>query len=167
MNLRYTDIGHGVGALLWWLDDKGRLKSLRSTGKEFHHDIATHIDMDARWRGRIEPSSGRTTLMPPLSIYTRKPEAIVVPPDLLRRLLRRGAKGFYIDTSLGLMRMHGEYVRRECHAAKSGRKPEGAMRILAGRRCGPATPTRPGIPRHRRHRALLALSFVKDGKEQK
>ena len=101
---RYQDIGHGAGSIIWWVDNSGKVKTHVSTGTEMHHELNRKMDMDMRWRGRIEDKSGTTTLLPPLKIYSLDPDDIVVPNDLMRQLRRLGAKSFILDSAYGGMR---------------------------------------------------------------
>jgi len=105
MASRYQDIGHGAGSIIWWVDNAGRVKTFVSTGREFHHDLDKKLDMDARWRGRIESGSKVVTMLPPLKLYQRDIEDIPLPDSLMRVLERLGGKSFLIDTMSGLQRV--------------------------------------------------------------
>ena len=102
VNLRYHDIAHGVGGLLWWLDNAGKMKTYISTGTEMHHDLDRRVDMDARWRGRIELATGRATILPPLHIYNLPTESMRLPRTLIKKLSKLGGRLFYLDTGKGM-----------------------------------------------------------------
>ena len=108
LSFKYSDIGHGKGSIIWWVDNAGKIKTFKSTGKEFHHELNKRMDMDARWRGRVEDVTGTTTLLPPLKIYSLDPEDIEVPSSLIRQLEGLGAKRFFMDTAYGGMRRVAE-----------------------------------------------------------
>jgi hypothetical protein len=96
-NYKYQTLGHGAGSTIWWVGKDGRVKTFRSTGKEFHHDLDPSLDMDGTWRGRIE-ESGRASILPPITIktaYSADGKRRISIPNLMQRLRRRGAKLFY------------------------------------------------------------------------
>ena len=101
---RYQDLGHGAGDIIWWVDNDGKVKTFKSTGKEYHHELS-RLDMDLRWRGRIEPNTGRATMLPPLNIYQKDPDDIPLPGWLMNRLEKMGAKSMFIDTKYGMRRV--------------------------------------------------------------
>ncbi|MDD4869838.1 MAG: hypothetical protein PHR77_04700 [Kiritimatiellae bacterium] len=96
--LRYQDVGHSAGSIIWWVDNAGKVKIFKSTGKEFHHDLNKRMNFDARWRGRLELASGRVSLLPPLKEYKRQPEEIRLPRKLVRILKNVGGTRFFMDT---------------------------------------------------------------------
>lgn len=102
---KYQEIGHGAGSIIWWVDNSGKVKTHVSTGKEFHHELNRKMDMDARWRGRIDVGSKAVTMIPPLNIYSRDIDDIPLPDDLIRVLGRMGGKAFLVDTMRGLQRV--------------------------------------------------------------
>jgi hypothetical protein len=100
---RYQDVGHGTGDTMWWVDNAGKVLSQKFEGK-FHHDVS-RLDMDRRWRGRID-RSGTTTLLPPVNIYSRyDAEEIDIPDFLMNALEKMGARNFYVDTMTGMKRV--------------------------------------------------------------
>ncbi len=102
---RYHDLGHGAGALLWWVGPDGRIRTCRSIGTRCLCDLPGLGDgMDAVWRGRLDQRTGTATLCPPRSADAKvKPgPAPAACRRLLRWLSRRGAKRFYIATREGL-----------------------------------------------------------------
>jgi hypothetical protein len=99
--MSYQDIGHGAGSLIWWADNSGRVQTFRSTGREYHHELNKRMDMDKRWRGRLEQDTGTTTLLPPIGLYEADPEDIPFPQRLMSQLEHLGAKRFYLDTAYG------------------------------------------------------------------
>ena len=107
VGFRYGDIGHGKGNLLWWLGKTGRLHRHRDRGGDYHYDVLpASVDIDRVWRGRIEVGTGRTSLQPPLAIFSHThPEAIQVPGRLVEKLRRLGGVVFYVDTMAGLRRV--------------------------------------------------------------
>lgn len=108
VGFKYQDVGHGTGALLWWVGRDGKMKTFKSTGRETHHELDPKLDMDRTWRGRLEPSSGRTTILPPLSVYANPrngPDEVPVPDSLIRRLRQLGADVIYVDTQYGMGRV--------------------------------------------------------------
>ena len=85
--LRYQDIGHHAGCVIWWMDNAGKMKRHVSTGIETHHALVPRLNMDRRWRGRYDP------------------EALRVPAWLVRRLRRMGAVRILMDTTRGLRQL--------------------------------------------------------------
>jgi hypothetical protein len=111
--LRYQDIGHGAGALIWWVGSDGKVKTFKSTGKEFHHGLDKKLNMDLRWRGRIDPS-GTVTMEPPLQVYNkiRGEDDIPIPGSLITVLEKLGGKHFLVDTPVsGLKRVARRKVK--------------------------------------------------------
>ena len=104
---KYPNIGHGrgLGNLLWWWDGKSdRLHRRHDRGGTFHCDIVPRVD-DV-YRGRIEVSTGRASILPPLAIYAHtEPDKLLVPVSLVQRLRRLGGVFFYVDTKAGLRRL--------------------------------------------------------------
>ena len=105
LSFRYQDIGHGEGAVIWWVGNDGKIKTHESTGKETHHDLNKRMDMDLRWRGRLEPSTGRATMLPPVRLYSREPEDIPLPGGIVRVLEGMGARSILMDTQYGMRRV--------------------------------------------------------------
>lgn len=103
MSFRYQDIGHGAGSVIWWVDNSGKIKTFVSTGKEYHHELNKKMDMDNRWRGRME-KGGVVTMLPPLKIYNREIGEIVLPDAIMTQLEKMGGKTFYMDTAYGGMK---------------------------------------------------------------
>ena len=100
----YQSVGHSAGDKLWWVGADGRVKFLVSTGKEFHHDISP-LDMDARWRGRLD-KVGTCSLLPPVSLYSQfGAEDMPLPDSIMTTLERKGAKRFYLDCQYGLRKL--------------------------------------------------------------
>ena len=94
---RYHDIGHGEGAILWWLDNRGKMQTHKSTGREFHHELNKRMNFDTRWRGRVEPSTGRASLLPPIGtepIHVGDEVRMEFPRRLLAGLKRLGGRNF-------------------------------------------------------------------------
>jgi hypothetical protein len=108
---KYQDIGHRPGDKLWWVGADGKVKTLVSTGTEFHHDISP-LDMDARWRGRLE-KGGMCTMLPPLNLYSKYKdvEDMPLPDSVMTKLEKLGAKHFYLDTQRGMNRISKTIVR--------------------------------------------------------
>lgn len=108
IHLKYRDIAHHPGGIIWWIDAKNRFKRIVSTGVEFHHDLYRWADW--HWRGRVDPIQQVGTMMPPLSLYTVTPEKIPVPGWIVVRLKKLGAAIIYVDTVTGMrtvaMRRH-------------------------------------------------------------
>jgi hypothetical protein len=103
VGFKYGDVGHFyVGAIIWWLGHQGKLNTVTSTGSETHHDLDHRVNMDAHWRGRIDPGSGTATLLPPLNEYNRLGVSVRLPLGLMGKLKRLGAQQFFIDTPMGL-----------------------------------------------------------------
>ncbi len=100
LGFRYQDVGHGSGALIWWVDKNGKMKIVKSTGKETHHQLDKKINMDDVWRGRLEPG-GIATILPPVRVYA-KPYDTKPPRGVLVRLESMGAKTIVVDTQYGL-----------------------------------------------------------------
>jgi hypothetical protein len=108
---RYHDLGHGAGAILWWIGRGGRMRTRRSDGSVCHSNLPElGAKMDATWRGRLDPRTGTATLCPPPAADAEiKPgPAPVACRRLLRRLMRLGARRFYIDTREGLRRLNAD-----------------------------------------------------------
>jgi hypothetical protein len=105
VHLRYRDIGHYPGGIIWWIGRNGRFKSLVSTGIEYHHDLDGRINMDLRWRGRVDPFQKIGTMMPPLKLYTVAPEKIPLPGWIIARLKRMCVAVIYVDTSTGMRKV--------------------------------------------------------------
>lgn len=97
-NLRYPAFGHGAGDVIWWVGNDGKVKIFVSTGHEMHHDLDRRLDMDARWRGRLEPATGVVTMQPPrkMLIAAGPRDTIAIPARLLRALRRRGGIRFLV-----------------------------------------------------------------------
>ena len=96
-HLRYHDIGHGKGAILWWVDNHGKMQTYESTGKECHHDLNRRMNIDARWRGRVEPTTSRVSLLPPIGtnpIHAGGEVRIAIHRRLMAGLRRLGAQTF-------------------------------------------------------------------------
>ena len=102
VHLSYRDIGHQPGGILWWIDGKGHFWSLVSTGAEYHHNLDGRVNMDLRWRGRVDPIQKIGTMMPPLDLYTHPPEGLILPGWIVVRLERMGAFVIYVDTATGM-----------------------------------------------------------------
>jgi hypothetical protein len=98
---RYQDIGHGPGSIIWWVGNDGKVITFKSTGKEYHHGLNRRMDMDIRWRGRID-LRGTVTMLPPVRIYSRiRDESdIPIPDELIAQLEKLGGKRFLVDTPL-------------------------------------------------------------------
>ena len=97
-NLRYHDLGHGAGAIIWWVDNNCKLKIHVSNGKECHHEMNRRMNMDLRWRGRMEPSTKRVSLLPPIGIKTREDDGetlIDLPKPLMDGLKKLGGRWFW------------------------------------------------------------------------
>lgn len=105
VSFRYQDVGHGEGAVIWWIGSDGKIKTHKSTGREYHHELDRKLDMDARWRGRLEPTSGRATLLPPTRLYLKQPDEIPLPGGIMRELEGMGAKVMFMDTQDGMRRV--------------------------------------------------------------
>jgi len=93
--LRYHDIGHGKGAVIWWVDNQGAMQTYISTGTECHHGLNKRMDMDARWRGRLERATRRATLLPPIGampIHAEDGVQMAIPRRLMVWLKRLGAQ---------------------------------------------------------------------------
>ena len=101
LHLRYCDIGHYPGGILWF-EWRGRLRSVVSTGAEYHHDLDGRVNMDLRWRGRLDNLLKIGTMMPPLDLYTVVPERIPLPGWIIFRLKCMGAVVIYVDTATGM-----------------------------------------------------------------
>ena len=104
---KYQSVGHAIGDLLWWVDDRGIIHWQIFNGHNYHHEISS-LDFDARWRGRLElDKSGTATLLPPVKLYSRKPDDLMshLPTGALITLTHLGAKLFYMDTPKGLVRL--------------------------------------------------------------
>ena len=99
-HFRYRDFGHSAGSTIWWVDNAGKVQTFISTGHEFHHDLNKRMDMDIRWRGRLQPD-GICTLLPPIS--QPEPEAHI-PAKLLARLKKLGARTLLLADIAG--RLH-------------------------------------------------------------
>jgi hypothetical protein len=99
------DIGHTAGDLIWWLDDGGIIQWRVFEGKK-QSDVSS-LDMDKRWRGRLD-KNGNATLLPPLKLYTRfdaKEMMPVLPVGAMITLELLGAKSFLLDSRNGLARL--------------------------------------------------------------
>jgi len=101
VHLSYRDIGHHPGGILWY-EWRGQLRSVVSTGSEYHHDLDGRVNMDLRWRGRVAPVQKIGTMMPPLNLYTVIPERIPLPGWIIVRLKRMGAAVIYVDSATGM-----------------------------------------------------------------
>ena len=104
-HLRYQDIGHMAGDLMWWIDNSGIIQWQIFDGVNHHHDVSP-LDMDARWRGRLD-RRGNATLLPPVKLYSHNAEAILprLPVGAIITLLHLGAKRFLLDTKMGLVQL--------------------------------------------------------------
>jgi hypothetical protein len=101
---KYQDLGHAIGDKMWWLDNSGKVQTKVFDGRNFHHDIS-RLDMDLRWRGRLD-SRGVATLLPPVRLYSRyDAEDMPLPNSTMNVLEKMGAKVFYLDTTKGLARV--------------------------------------------------------------
>ncbi len=95
--LRYRQVGHAQGDVLWYVDNAGKVRTAVSKGATFHHDLNKRMNMDARWRGRLELATGRASLLPPMGA---KPVPVgcemrmTIPAQLMAGLRRRGARVF-------------------------------------------------------------------------
>lgn len=100
---KYQDLGHGAGDLLWWIDNGGIIQWKVFDGGS-HHDIS-RLDMDLRWRGRLD-TSGKATLLPPVALYAKyNAEKMPLPVGAMITLEHLGAVRFYLDTKTGLRRL--------------------------------------------------------------
>jgi len=102
---RYQSVGHSVGDLLWFLDDASMIHWQVFDGKNHHHDVSS-LDMDARWRGRLD-KRGTATLLPPVKVYSLNTDGLMslLPIGAMITLGHLGAKRFYLDTHRGLVRL--------------------------------------------------------------
>jgi hypothetical protein len=105
VGFKYQDIGHGAGSVIWWVDNHGKVQTYVSTGKEFHHELNRRMDMDARWRGRIDRGTKVVTMIPPLRLYQRELEDIPLPDAVMNALEKMGGQAFLVDTMSGLRRV--------------------------------------------------------------
>ena len=120
-HLRYQDIGHMAGDLMWWIDNSGIIQWQSFDGVNHHHDMSP-LDMDARWRGRLElGKSGTATLLPPIKLYSRKPDDLMshLPIGAMITLNHLGAKRFYLDTARGLVRLKRSTRSRQKDTGKN------------------------------------------------
>lgn len=102
----YHEIGHRAGDLLWWVDDNGIIFWRTCDGIHHHHDMSP-LDMDARWRGRLD-AHGTVTLLPPVALYAKcNAEQMLphLPIGPLTTLGHLGARRFYMDTKTGMVRI--------------------------------------------------------------
>ena len=125
-NLRYVDVGHGAGAVIWWVDNAGRIRTFVSTGKEFHHELNRKMDMDLRWRGRLEKTTGRTSLLPPIGtkpIHEDYDVLMAIPRKLMTGLKKMGGHSFMCVVNDRLWtvsgwgighRVNGEVMAEDC-----------------------------------------------------
>ena len=102
-HIRYRDIGHHPGGIIWWIDGKNQFKSVVSTGTEYHHGLYRWADW--HWRGRVDPVQKIGTMMPPLDLYTQPPEELILPGWIIVRLRRMGAVVIYVDTVSGMHKL--------------------------------------------------------------
>ena len=103
VHLRYRDIAHHPGGILWWIDAKNQFKSVVSDGSMYHHDLYRWADW--HYRGRVDPVPlGIATMMPPLNLYTLPPEKLPLPGWIISRLKRMGAAVIYVDLATGMYR---------------------------------------------------------------
>ncbi len=103
VHLHYRDIGHHPGGIIWWIDGKNQFKSMVSTGAEYHHGLYRWADW--HWRGRVDPFQKIGTMMPPLDLYTKPPEGLILPGWIVVRLRRMGAVVIYVDTVSGMHKL--------------------------------------------------------------
>ena len=104
---RYREIGHSVGDLIWWDDDKGIIQWQVFDGKAHHHDISG-LDMDARWRGRLDMRSFTASLLPPVALYASLDAQNIIarlPLGSMLTLEHLGAKRFWMDSTKGMVRL--------------------------------------------------------------
>ena len=100
----------GFTGKIWWVGNDGKVRMFDSTGHEMHHDLNRRMDMDARWRGRLELSTGIVTMQPPLKQLNATPrrETISVPAPLLRSLHRKGGIQFFVALLDGRLHLAGK-----------------------------------------------------------
>lgn len=102
---KYWEIGHNTGDIVWWVDNSGQVAHEVFDGVRGHHELNRRMDMDRRWRGRID-KSGTATLMPPLNLFNRfDAEDMPVPSDVVDHLRSMGARRFLMDTTKGMFRV--------------------------------------------------------------
>ena len=116
---RYQSVGHSPGDLMWWIGQDGLIQWQVFDGLHHHHDVSP-LDMDARWRGRLD-DDGNATLLPPVKLYSRKPDDLMshLPIGAMITLAILGAKQFYIDSTMGLLRLK---KCRDVRQRKMGKK---------------------------------------------
>jgi hypothetical protein len=102
---RYSDIGHRDECILWWVDNRGRVRTHPSDGGVFHHEIDRRVDMDKRWRGRIEPDTKTASMLAPILLASLTPELLPIPSWLARRLMTMGAVTVLVDIKGELRRV--------------------------------------------------------------
>ncbi len=96
-NLRYRQVGHAQGDVLWYVDNAGRVRTALVKGATFHHDLNKRMDMDARWRGRLERGTGRASLLPPMGakpVQVGCEMRMRIPARLMAGLRRWGTRVF-------------------------------------------------------------------------
>lgn len=104
---------------MWWIGQDGLIQWQVFDGLHHHHDVSP-LDMDARWRGRLD-DDGNATLLPPVKLYSRKPDDLMshLPIGAMITLAILGAKQFYIDSTMGLLRLK---KCRDVRQRKMGKK---------------------------------------------
>ena len=105
VHLKYRDIAHHPGGIIWFINAQGKFKSVVSDGSMYHHDLDGRVNMDIRWRGRVAPVQKIATMMPPLNLYTVVLEKIPVPGWIVARLKKMGAEVIYVDTAIGMRKV--------------------------------------------------------------
>ena len=102
---RYHEIGHCAGDIMWWVDNKGKVRTQVSTGMDFHHALDKRVNFDLRWRGRLILRLHLATMLPPIGYYDddrNTPDKIYLAYRTMQQLQLLGVKRFWIDTPLGM-----------------------------------------------------------------
>lgn len=91
------------GDLTWWLDDSSIIQWQVFDGT--HHHPVLPLDMDERWRGRLE--KGAATLIPPAGISNLDAEAMMphLPIGAMITLTHLGATRFYLNCKNGMVQV--------------------------------------------------------------
>lgn len=112
--LRYQDIGHGPGSILWWWDGAALTQHISRGRATDNHAARMPCDPDQLWRGRYEAERDVVSIEPKLHAFV---SGALPPRELLDRLIAEFApKHIVVDSKQGFVR---RIIVEESHARAS------------------------------------------------
>ena len=107
VNAGYCEIGHDIGSIIWFVDNKGKMhEKVSKAGMDDFHTKLMGNHVDDWWRGRASADKGgAVTVLPPVRI--RAKGGFDLPDDLFNALTKRFKPKFMlVDTAYeGLKRV--------------------------------------------------------------